>query len=595
MTGIIFRGLEDNSFGIVRFYVARANRIIPALACLCVVLLVFGWFCLMPAEYSLLAKHAASSVTFISNFMYWQEAGYFDAASHEKWLLHTWSLSVEWQFYLLYPLLLLALKPFFSFDNLKRLVVVGTVIGFAYSAYASVKWPNPSYYLLPTRSWELMFGGVAYLYPWALKPRPQNLLNVTGLLCIACSYFFITNATPWPGYAAILPVLGAYLVIVANQQQSWLTNNRAFQALGKWSYSIYLWHWPVVVVGYRYDISHWWIYGLPLSVLLGVISYRYVESMKWPSLKYTRDIIKVKPAWMMVVVTLGGLMIVNSRGVSSRFDEQILAMLDSASFSPYREQCHIDDYQPPHKSCEYFGDDISWAVFGDSHTVELAYALAEKLKPSNQGVKHYSFSGCAPSLLQKENSGRCTKWYKEALEDIVADTRIKNVVVNHRYAYSFFGNQLKEPSTLTEKEQNKVVRVEKSLDAVIKELAAAKDNVYVLYPFPEIKRPVVALISNEYLQHSKFEQVLGSSVQDYNEQNRIIIEHFNNSKYPANVKLIKPQDAYCDDQQCLAVKAGKALYFDDNHPSVYGAEQVVELLPLHNAQPATSGTQATTK
>jgi peptidoglycan/LPS O-acetylase OafA/YrhL len=101
MTGIIFRGIEQKNFSILRFYVARANRIIPALAVLCLFLLVFGWFYLTPLDYKALGKHAAGSMGFLSNFMYMRESGYFDAASREKWLLHTWSLSVEWQFYII--------------------------------------------------------------------------------------------------------------------------------------------------------------------------------------------------------------------------------------------------------------------------------------------------------------------------------------------------------------------------------------------------------------------------------------------------------------------------------------------------------------
>ena len=106
MTGIIFKGLEQQKFSILRFYVARANRIIPALAILCIILLILGWFYLTPQDYKALGKHAASSVTFVSNVTYWLESGYFDALASEKWLLHTWSLSVEWQFYLIYPLVL---------------------------------------------------------------------------------------------------------------------------------------------------------------------------------------------------------------------------------------------------------------------------------------------------------------------------------------------------------------------------------------------------------------------------------------------------------------------------------------------------------
>ena len=150
MTGIIFRGIEQENFSILKFYVARANRIIPALAVLCLILLIFGWFYLTPLDYKSLGKHAATSVSFLSNIVYWRESGYFDAASHEKWLLHTWSLSVEWQFYIIYPLILVAMRKFMSIKTMKYLLLVGTILGFIFCVIATYKWPNPSiiFYLL---------------------------------------------------------------------------------------------------------------------------------------------------------------------------------------------------------------------------------------------------------------------------------------------------------------------------------------------------------------------------------------------------------------------------------------------------------------
>lgn len=139
MTGIIFRGLEQNNFSILKFYVARANRIIPALAVLCSVLLVVGWFYLTPLEYKALGKHAASSITFLSNITYWREAGYFDTSSHEKWLLHTWSLSVEWQFYIIYPIILVLLSKLFSIKTIKSILLAGTILGFIFCVVATYK------------------------------------------------------------------------------------------------------------------------------------------------------------------------------------------------------------------------------------------------------------------------------------------------------------------------------------------------------------------------------------------------------------------------------------------------------------------------
>ena len=174
MTGIIFRGIEQENFSILKFYVARANRIIPALAVLCSVLLLFGWFYLTPLDYKNLGKHVGSSMGFLSNFIYWRESGYFDAASQEKWLLHTWSLSVEWQFYIIYPLVLVALRNFMSLKAMKVAVLHGTVLGFIFCVIATFKWPDSAYYLLPARAWEMMIGGVAYLYPIAMQKMEEK-------------------------------------------------------------------------------------------------------------------------------------------------------------------------------------------------------------------------------------------------------------------------------------------------------------------------------------------------------------------------------------------------------------------------------------
>ena len=174
MTGIIFRGINQGDFSVLKFYIARANRFIPALAVLCVALLLFGWFYLGPTEYRALGKHVAGSMAFLSNVFYWMEAGYFDAASHEKWLLHTWSLSAEWQFYILYPLILVVLRKFMSAKKVKIAVLLITILCFIFSVIATYKWPSFSYYLLPTRAWEMLIGGIAYLYPFKLKENRKK-------------------------------------------------------------------------------------------------------------------------------------------------------------------------------------------------------------------------------------------------------------------------------------------------------------------------------------------------------------------------------------------------------------------------------------
>ena len=137
MTGIILSSIQDNSFSIFKFYLSRAKRILPALSLLCATLMIIGWFLLPPLNYMALGKHALSSVLFVSNFVYWQESGYFDAESHEKWLLHTWSLSTEWQFYILFPIFILLVKDLFSKRAILPSLIFLLLASFCYSAIYS--------------------------------------------------------------------------------------------------------------------------------------------------------------------------------------------------------------------------------------------------------------------------------------------------------------------------------------------------------------------------------------------------------------------------------------------------------------------------
>lgn len=157
MTRIIVLGMENEKFNLWTFYLSRARRIFPALLALCVSLLVFGWFYLSSVDYNELSKHVLTSILFISNIKFWREAGYFDAASHEKWLLHTWSLSVEWQFYLLLPLILITLwklRP--NVRLLTTVIGLGLLTSLVLSVLATSWKPSAAFYLLPTRAWEML-------------------------------------------------------------------------------------------------------------------------------------------------------------------------------------------------------------------------------------------------------------------------------------------------------------------------------------------------------------------------------------------------------------------------------------------------------
>lgn len=185
------------------------------------------------------------------------------------------------------------------------MVVILMISGFIYSVYSTYKWPNAAYYLLPTRAWGMLIGGLAYLYPWILQERNKKVIEILGLGLILCSFFFMSESTLWPGYWAAIPVFGTYLIIVSNRNNSILTTNIVSQYLGAWSYSIYLWHWPIVVFLYlKLDFNYSELVGILVSVVMGYFSYRFIEKFKFKSYSRWQDVFKVKPFLTILVLCL---------------------------------------------------------------------------------------------------------------------------------------------------------------------------------------------------------------------------------------------------------------------------------------------------
>ncbi|WP_397450686.1 acyltransferase family protein [Pseudomonas sp. NA-150] len=441
ITGIIFRGLQKKTFSLIAFYTSRARRIIPALAAMCFVLLLFGWFYLLPLEYKELGKHIAGSLGFISNFVYWSEAGYFTAGAHEKWLLHTWSLSVEWQFYMIYPIVLLLLSKLIALRILRWLVLAGCVLGFGFCIYASFHFPEPAFYLLPARAWELLMGGVACLFPIRLKAAQQQLLEAVGIALMVLSFFVLSEKDVWPGYLALMPVMGTFWVVVATRQNSLLTNNPFSQWTGKLSYSLYLWHWPVVVfmsyAGY-FNGSRNALLGMVVSFALAQVSYALIEKSpeqksqrRWKFATVSGLIVAVFASAAAVNATEGAVS--SLRGISisdkARFVkdyadrqnnlyETYWLKCDAFSAITERGQSGIDP------SCTHKQGEGGVFLWGDSHAQALSLGL-RTLLPKETPFYQVASAGCKPSLTDDPGFKTpprmaCNYSNKTALEGIQA-------------------------------------------------------------------------------------------------------------------------------------------------------------------------------
>lgn len=592
MTGIIFRGIEQNNFGLINFYVARANRIIPALALLCFVLLVGGWFYLTPVEYRTLGKHAASSVGFVSNFIYFTEAGYFDAASHEKWLLHTWSLSVEWQFYIIYPLMLLALRNFLSISAMKITIVIGTIIGFIFCAWATYKYPSASYYLFPTRAWEMMVGGVAYLYPFTIQENRKKIVEWIGLALVVGSYFLISAENLWPGYLAIFPVFGSFLIIQAQRNDSIITGNIVFQKIGSWSYSIYLWHWPLVVIIYTLNLPIIYTYfGMALSVLLGYLSYKYVERIKFASYTNFKSLFSSKPIYIALITGLiGSTLFVKSGAITHyRLSDEQISIVEQQKRDPREPRCGkvVDGVSP---RCTYGDGPVKAIIIGDSHSQAQNVAIGKLATLHGGSILSFGLSGCATikNVYRVDKNGNnpdhnCGKLVSNAIEVAAKEYQNIPVIIISRASLYIYGpneygdSEPTPPSLLVDKvfsERNEKYSLNLTEHMVDTACILNKNNpVYLVRPTPELKRDVPsAMFRSLILDGDK--NPIKITRDEYNKRQKIVFEMQDSVARRCGAKILDPIPYLCDSEYCYGGIDGTPLYFDDDHLSQYGSELI---------------------
>ncbi len=284
MTVIIFNGVDTGSFSLIRFYLSRANRIIPPLAVLCTFIFIWGFFFLPIYDFRIVGRDLFGAITFTSNVIFSLKQDYFEGDTN--FLLHTWSLAAEWQFYIFYPLIILVAKKITNLRFTKYLLLFLFVFSLVCSVIYSSLYPSESYYLLPTRAWEMLAGGLAFLFPFSFKVKEGRAVEILGIILVISSYLLIDEQTIWPGYMALLPVFGTYLVILSSSHTSVFTGNFVAQYIGRWSYSIYLWHWPVAVCfSYYFIPEDLKVIGLLLSIALGFLSYKYIESFSFKPFK----------------------------------------------------------------------------------------------------------------------------------------------------------------------------------------------------------------------------------------------------------------------------------------------------------------------
>jgi len=602
ITSNILNEISRNQFSIVNFYERRARRILPALS----IVLLFtsiAAFILMPAELlKSYSKSLVSVASFSSNIFFYLTSGYFSTVSDEKPLLHTWSLAVEEQYYIFFPIMISVLWGVGK-KNLFKLLVGLTLCSLFFSQYLSMRGAvDGNFYLIFSRAWELLFGAlIAFLNLKQVLIRRwlMEVIGALGLLLIIYSIIFFDKQTPFPSFYTLIPVLGAGLIIVFSDCNTLLgrfLSNKLFVAIGLISYSLYLWHQPIFAFLRLKTLGEpthdAFVVAILIAVSLSYFSYRFIERPFRNKSKISRySIFKYSLISLIIMITVG-MIGWGSNGFEQSFKHN--SYLATVKSSPKREECHTrgHKYLKISDACRYFGKNITWASFGDSHTVELAYSLAEVLKKKDEGLLHLSFSGCPPALLFDVNRPGCSKWVNEALNYLEKDDSIKHVLLGFRYTGFLFGSQLELYPEVPNKDpayQFKGAILAntgltprgiywQSFNEIVMRLLKAGKQVHIIYPIPEL--PVhISKVINPFSIFSDQTMVNieeTTTKEYYFKRNNFILNRLNSLAYTNKLHAIKPFEILCNSDFCPAVSDGKALYFDDNHLSIAGATEIIE-------------------
>jgi len=572
ITKILLNENASGSYSLMRFYQRRLRRLMPALVLVLAASLVAGLLLLSASDMRALGITAASTVLFSSNVIFYLTSDYFGSAAEYQPLLHTWSLAVEEQFYILFPLFL-ALVWRRARNLLIPLMIALAVVSLLASVIGGMKSPTWAFYLPFSRAFELLIGALVAAKPDLLSkvnPTGRNILSLVGLTLIGGSLFLVNEEQMlFPGYIALVPCLGAALVIATGQVTETvggrLISSAPFQFFGNLSYSLYLWHWPILVFARHYtsgELSAGASAALMVgAVLLAWMTYVLVEK------RFVRDfpnmpVIKLGSAAIASFACVGALIAVTG-GLEQRFSAEARAMAAAKNdFNPKRHRCHFDGgtVRPYASSCVLGGPAGTIAVWGDSHGAELSYTLGEQLKERGQGVREITTSGCPPAMgYTSFKRPNCAAQNRASLAGLTSDPQIKAVVIVA--ALESYGVDRKD-------------LIEGDLMKSVTALQAVGKKVILVGPIPnQLYDPPSALS----LRADRDEPLAAWGRPRANVERELPVYRAMTSQLSSETKAkaVDPTALLCGQEICPAYDtAYGVLYFNQTHLSVAGAKKL---------------------
>lgn len=575
ITTIIIEDINNGRFSFRRFYYRRIRRVIPVLFFVMIACIPAAWCLMPPDQIQSFSKSLAAVSLFSSNFLFWQESGYFSEAAELKPLLHTWSLAIEEQFYILFPALMVVLW------NLGRNWALGIILLIAMCSFVLSQWfftvdVAAKFFLLPTRVWELLCGSVVALIVYRTGVRHNNFLSLLGLLLVIIAVFTFDKSLPFPGAYTLVPVFGTVLIILFADKETVtekILSLRLFVGIGLISYSAYLWHQPIFSfarIGNTLEPSFEIMIGLcVLSLLLAYLTWRFVEvPFRFGA---SRKVRVACFSFILVSLLIFGSFyyfinhtgLAYNRYVSSAqnilYDKEINRqfMLNNG-FD--RFGCFFDQKQEAvsliNKRChELRQDKPNIVLFGDSEAAHYSHGLEEFSSQNGRNLVVFTGASCRPHAYQGKK--RCEKFLKLFDDKVLVNLKEHDTLV---VSSNWFGSH----NTIGDDEFERVVR------DLLNKLRTAPSNIILVANTADF--PI-----DPYMELSKRESLKGDQyvvARDYRQSDDLL----GKVSEELGVQVFYPADYLCRDDnsiECLFMQDSNYLFFDTGHLSYYGSKVLV--------------------
>ena len=598
ITTIILKELiTTGSFSFKHFYKRRIRRILPVLLLVMLVSLPFAWIYLLPNSFIDFSKTILSSLGFSSNF-YFHYSG--QQYGHESGLLkpflHTWSLSVEEQFYILYPIILLITFKYFR-KYLIHILIFGFVLSLGLADWGSRNYPSVTFYFLHTRMWELLAGSILAYFEITLGHRSKNqtlnlILPTIGLLLIGHSIIFFHDRMLHPSLFTFSPVIGVCLIIWFSNKDELITkilSTKLFVGIGLISYSLYLWHYPIFAFARVTSFfENSFIKELSTGIvilILSIISYYFIEK-PFRNKKYHFKKIAIILLSSLIILVSFSYYVINGDGIKARLPKIFQDKLRETNVKFYQK----DNLQKV-------------ALVGDSHALALEYNLNEEIKKNDFSLHRFKTKMYFKDFNYTD--GKIKKIHKGYIKNnITIDNFLKEnsnliVIFHQRWTWfleAYIDNEegYKDKVNLTYDDNLKLINIKTSIQqqrerdirkgllSQINKIIDQGHKLILVYPVPEMRFNVPRLLYSKFLKKKNIDSyltpIVSGSYELFKKRNKLIFEILDSAQSP-NIYRVYPHKFFCNTtikNRCIANDKENIFYYDDDHLSIQGSKFVVD-------------------